>query len=212
MQINKGVLRGVLYVYIAAMLALVFCSKTIYNRSIPAVTAVMPSPGTLALEITGTGILEDGVLKITVPEAQGRAAALGDGAVVTAGATGITAQAQVTDMTAQNGTITLTLTCGAAEIPSGEAVSVSLKKTSREYQTLLPNEAVSREPNGNYVWLVRSKDGPLGTEYYTVRRKVFIDGFDSTKTAVTAGLDFPEPVITSTTHPLTDGGRVKRAE
>ncbi|MDR2889222.1 MAG: hypothetical protein LBV33_05210, partial [Lachnospiraceae bacterium] len=55
---GKRRLRKVLYVYIAVIMVLIFCSKTIYNYSLPRVTVVMPNVGRLNKELLAHGVIE----------------------------------------------------------------------------------------------------------------------------------------------------------
>lgn len=286
MTVNKEWMRKVLWIYLAAMAVILFCSKTIYTQSIPQVTAALPHAGVLSKELTESGVAEyaetvgvyamsdgkvetvlvqegeqitpgaavlrlysgegvtaddNGVVsslekergqpvsrgekvatlalsqeaftcRLACPEAEGNFVAPGDRASVTSLSSGAQAEAEVTDVEFSQDCAYITLTWESPDFRNQEAVSVSIQKISAEYDTLVPNEAVSREAGGNYVWLVRSQEGALGTTYYTVRRKVFLADSDDTNTAIAAGLEFPEPVILSHTRELTDNGPVTRAE
>lgn len=286
MTVNKEWMRTVLWIYLAAMAGILFCSKTIYAQSIPQVTATLPHAGVLSKKLIENSVAEfaetvdvyamsdgkveaisvqegdqifqgDAVLqmysgevvtaddngmvssvekkrgqpisrgekiatlalrqdaficRITCPEIEGNFVALGDRAYVTSLSSGAQTEAEVTGVEFSRDTVQITLTWESSDFRNQEAVSVSIQDTSVEYDTLVPNEAVSREARGNYVWLVRSQEGALGTTYYTVRRKVFLADSDDTNTAIAAGLEFPEPVILTHTRELTDNGPVTRAE
>jgi hypothetical protein len=64
----------------------------------------------------------------------------------------------------------------------------------------------------NFVWVIRSRQGALGTEYYSVKVKVLIADFDEYCTAISKGLEFFEPVATNFSKELTVNGRVNRLE
>jgi len=57
MKLNKQKLRRVLYIYIALMIVLAFSSKTIYNLSLPKVSAAMPQSGRLTKELEARGVI-----------------------------------------------------------------------------------------------------------------------------------------------------------
>ena len=57
MNINKKKLKKVLYIYVTLMLILVFSSRTIYNFSLPKVSADMPKNGSLTKELTAGGVI-----------------------------------------------------------------------------------------------------------------------------------------------------------
>ena len=56
-DIKKQKMRKALRVYIALMLIIIFCSKTIYNISLPKVAAAMPSGGRLVKELEARGVM-----------------------------------------------------------------------------------------------------------------------------------------------------------
>jgi hypothetical protein len=79
---------------------------------------------------------------------------------------------------------------------------------------LIPNEALFKEGINYYVWVIRSRSGVLGVEYYTVKIKVFVLDSDANRTAVSRGqgIEYMEPVVVSFNKELTVNGRVGRVE
>ena len=71
MTVNKEWMRKVLWIYLAAMAVILFCSKTIYTQSIPQVTAALSHAGVLSKELTESGVAEYaetvGVYAMSVP-------------------------------------------------------------------------------------------------------------------------------------------------
>ena len=55
---DKKKMRKMLYIYIAIMLVLVFSSRTLYNFSLPRVTAAMPQQGWINKELETRGVVE----------------------------------------------------------------------------------------------------------------------------------------------------------
>jgi multidrug efflux pump subunit AcrA (membrane-fusion protein) len=102
-----------------------------------------------------------------------------------------------------------------ADIRQGQYARVSIQKQTQVYNVIVPNEAIVREGMKNYVWIVQSRQGALGTEYFTVKVRVIIADFDDFNTAIARGLDmvFPAvPVVVSKDKDLTVNGRVRRME
>ncbi|MDR1440133.1 MAG: hypothetical protein LBJ10_09050, partial [Clostridiales bacterium] len=65
---------------------------------------------------------------------------------------------------------------------------------------------------GSYVWAIRSRQGALGTEYYSVRLKVLVADTDEYYTAISRGLDIWAPVAVGFDKGLGANGRVIRME
>lgn len=91
----------------------------------------------------------------------------------------------------------------------GERAEIYVKKETKSYEMLLPNEAVRKEKNNFYVLVLKESDGPLGKEYYAQKIKIFCEDSDDSYTAVSGGLIFSDKVIFSSDKPLSDGDRVK---
>jgi len=56
--VDKKKMRKLLYIYIAIILVLVFSSRTIYNFSLPRVSAAMPQQGWINKELEARGVIE----------------------------------------------------------------------------------------------------------------------------------------------------------
>ena len=122
--------------------------------------------------------------------------------------------AVVSDIRPQGETLTIRLTAQTDELNGGEYVRVRIRKTST-HQTLVPNHAIFAGAMGqHYVWVIHSRPGTLGTEYFSTRVHVSIYASDNSHSAISGGLEmlWGAPVITSYNRPLTVNGRVGRLE
>lgn len=91
----------------------------------------------------------------------------------------------------------------------GEHADIYLKKETKNYEMLIPNEAVREERNDYYVFVIKESEGPLGKEYYIQKIKVFCEASDDSYTAVSGGLLFSDRVVFSSDKPLSEGDRVR---
>lgn len=91
----------------------------------------------------------------------------------------------------------------------GEYADIYLKKGTKDYEMLLPNEAVRKEKNNYFVMVIKENEGPLGREYHIQKIKIFCDDSDASHTAVSGGLIFSDKVVFSSDKPLSEGDRVK---
>lgn len=101
----------------------------------------------------------------------------------------------------------LLIDVGGEGLTGGESCYAVISKRTQQYEGLVPNSAVYTDSEGTYVYVVRKSDGPLGAESYVQRTPVTVLDSDSTKTAVIGVMPMDE-VVTGSTKPLSDGGRV----
>jgi len=94
------------------------------------------------------------------------------------------------------------------ELQGGETAQIIISKKTRQYSALVPNSAVYTDSDGSYVFIVRKKDSPLGTESYVQRVAVVIEDSDGTKTAIGNGIMLRDKVVSGSTKPLSEGDRV----
>jgi hypothetical protein len=89
---------------------------------------------------------------------------------------------------------------------------VKFSKQSEEHDLLIPSEAVVSTAVSSYVWVLASRQGALGIEYYTRKVAVLIADKDDYYTAISRGLDHYMPVVTSFDKEPQVNGRVSRLE
>ena len=155
---------------------------------------------------------------LSCPESEGRFIEIGDeasirtnGAAAAAAAVVAGIKATVRDIVLIGETLNVSLSCETDAFKGGENVAIKFyKQTETPYETIVPNEAVIHETTGSYVWVIRSRQGALGTEYFSIRLKVLIADMDDYYTAISRGIDFYEPVAINYNKDLTLNGRVIR--
>ncbi|MDR3239537.1 MAG: HlyD family efflux transporter periplasmic adaptor subunit [Clostridiales bacterium] len=152
------------------------------------------------------------ICEISCPESDGRFIEIGDEAAISAKGVTAAVKAIVTDIAPVGDTLKIILSCETDGLSGGEYVAVKFHKQTRTYDALVPNEAVFHEGMSNYVWVIRSRVGALGVEYYSVKIKVLVADSDEYYTAISKGLEFFEPVAVSFNKALTVSGRVRRLE
>ncbi len=94
------------------------------------------------------------------------------------------------------------------ELQGGESAQIIISKKTKQYPALVPNSAVYADSDGYYVYVVKKKDSPLGTESYIQRADVTVGDSDSTMTAVLNGITPMEKVVSGSTKPLSSGDKV----
>ncbi|MDR2888924.1 MAG: hypothetical protein LBV33_03675, partial [Lachnospiraceae bacterium] len=152
------------------------------------------------------------ICTVAVPEETARFIEIGDTASVRQSGSDKPLDGLVTDIVLEGDTLLLKLTLVSEELNGGEYVQVKFTKQSMEYDVVVPAEAVISDPVSSYVWVLESKRGALGMEYYTRKVNVLIADKDGYYTAISAGLDNYQPVVLSYDKEPVVNGRVSRME
>jgi len=117
-------------------------------------------------------------------------------------------QGVVTKITPTERAKQITLSIDGA-VSAGETFEIVFEKQSAESYTLVPNGAVGQDGDGYYLNQIKRRAGILGDEFYTEKLRIYIGDNDSSNTAVTRGITFPEPVVLISDKPFTEGDTVK---
>ncbi|MEL7564080.1 MAG: efflux RND transporter periplasmic adaptor subunit [Dehalobacterium sp.] len=91
-------------------------------------------------------------------------------------------------------------------LTGGEKGEIYLSKKTKPYSTLVPNSAVYYDSSGAYIFILKSRKGPLGMENYLQKVEVNVEDTDNAKSALT-DLVMDEVVIQSN-KPVEDGDKV----
>ena len=97
------------------------------------------------------------------------------------------------------------------DVFDGQQVSFQVGDRTASYDCVVPNSAIHKDNEGDYVLTVESKKSPLGMRYKAKRVDIEVIASDDTKTAI-SGLLGGEFVITNATKPITDGQMVRLAD
>jgi len=91
----------------------------------------------------------------------------------------------------------------------GEKISLNLKRSKTSDSVLVPNDAVRRDLEGPYVYILNEQQGPLGNAYYAMRVPIAIADANDTAAAVSSGLFDKQRIILNSSEPVMDGTRVR---
>jgi len=114
-----------------------------------------------------------------------------------------------------DGRLNIKLVFEADSVMSGQYVKIVIQKRTQIYDIIVPNEAVITEGMYHYIWIVQSRQGALGTEYFSIKTRVIIADADDYNTAIAKGLEIvvpAAPVVVSSDKTLMANGRVRRME
>jgi multidrug efflux pump subunit AcrA (membrane-fusion protein) len=150
--------------------------------------------------------------EITVADSDGRFIEIGDKANIFKSGSSRAIIAVVSDIVPVGDALRISLICETEEFSGGEYVTVKFQKQTQLYHYLVPNEAIFSEGMGSFVWIVQSRQGALGIEYFTSRVRVLIADSDDFYTAISRGLESFAPVVVSHDRDLAVNGRVQRME
>jgi len=95
-------------------------------------------------------------------------------------------------------------------LTGGETGEIYQNKDIGFYDLLVSNNAVHTETEGKFVWLIREKQKPLGSEFYLVKAYVTVGESDNSKTAVLSGLAVHDRVVIGIEEnkPVSEGSKV----
>ena len=116
---------------------------------------------------------------------------------------------QVSKLVVREGKKHVTIRLTAAGIEVGETFDIMFRKDSAQSYTILPNAALNEDSAGNFVYVVRTRKGILGDEYYVEKQSVQVGDSDGTNTVITRGADFFDPIVTLSDKPFDDNSTVK---
>lgn len=102
----------------------------------------------------------------------------------------------------------VTIDLGEADLSGGEAGELYLRKKIGAYDTIVPRSAINKDNQGEYVYVLEEKEGPLGVEYYVSRRSVTIGDSDNSYVGLLSGLLGNEVVVVYSNKSLDDGCQV----
>ncbi len=97
------------------------------------------------------------------------------------------------------------------DVSSGDRVDVSIPCGSGTYDAIVPRSAVHSDDkgNGSCVYIVRSKNTPLGNRYYAEKVKINIEAEDEVSYAVSGSLNRGDYVITAASKYVAPGDQVR---
>ena len=90
----------------------------------------------------------------------------------------------------------------------GEPGEINIKKRIETKGVLVSNDAVHTDSSGEYVLVVKEREGALGKEYYVQEARLTTGESDSSKTLVTGGAMLMDRVVTKSSKSLEEGDRV----
>ncbi|MDR9855872.1 biotin/lipoyl-binding protein [Paenibacillus sp. VCA1] len=97
-----------------------------------------------------------------------------------------------------------------SSLHGGEQLRVNIAKSTNGDAILVPKEAIHKDQEGTYVFILQEKTGPLGNAYHAVRTNVKVSDSNDTTSAVTEGLFDGQEVIVDSNDLIMDGTRVHK--
>ena len=95
------------------------------------------------------------------------------------------------------------------DVSSGESIYLSIPCGSGSYDCIVPKSAVRKGDNEKYVYVVRSKNTPLGNRYYADKVVVNEEATDEVSSAISGGVDSGDYVIVTESKPFSSGDQVR---
>lgn len=103
----------------------------------------------------------------------------------------------------------LTFVVNESDLKGGERVGIKWEKKSGRPELTIPKDVAHTDNQGDYVYTVEEKKGPLGNQFTIQKRYVTLGKADKTKQVVRDGLLGDERIVTESSEPLNEGERVR---
>lgn len=94
------------------------------------------------------------------------------------------------------------------DVSANQSVNVSIGGNSQDYDCVIPKSAVRTDSSGSFVYVVNSKNSPLGNRYYAEKVTVQVIASDDIQAAV-SGLYGNEYILTTSNKPIENGTQVR---
>ncbi|MGF7058762.1 efflux RND transporter periplasmic adaptor subunit [Brassicibacter mesophilus] len=96
----------------------------------------------------------------------------------------------------------------SVDLAGGESGELYIKKPIGSYEFLIPRQALREDDEGKFVYILQEKEGPLGREYYAMRKNVTVGDSDNRFIGIISGLIGDERIIVRSSKFLDDGSQV----
>ena len=116
------------------------------------------------------------------------------------------------DKTDPAGKKVLTFKVESSEVTPGQSLSLQIGERSKEYDMVVPNNAVKGGSSDKHVLVIKEKHSPLGNRYIATRVDVEVVAQDDKNTAINASLDEYAYVITTASKAVNPGDQVRLSD
>lgn len=99
----------------------------------------------------------------------------------------------------------------SGDVEAGQNLTLSVGQRSAQMDAVIPKSALREDSNGKFVYIITSRNTPLGNRYTATRADVQVLAEDDTSAAV-SGLAPNDYVITTSSKPLDAGSQVRMVE
>mgnify|MGYP000616991762 CR=1 FL=1 len=161
----------------------------------------------MTLNLTDRGY----TVKISVTNEQAKKVKVGDTAELVNfwGGDAVATLDQITNsQSSGNRTLVFTLT---GDIQAGQNITLSIGQKSSNYDALIPLSGLREDSNGKFVYVLQSKNSPLGSRYIATRVTVQELARDD-KSAAVSGISQGDFIITTSNKPVEAGKQVRLAD
>ena len=97
-------------------------------------------------------------------------------------------------------------------VQAGQTIQLAVGDKSGKYDTVVPNNAVKEDSNGNFVYVVNVKATPLGNRYIVEKVKVEVIASDTNNAAIRGEVSEYSNVVVNASKPLDNGQQVRLAD
>lgn len=97
----------------------------------------------------------------------------------------------------------------STSVAAGDNVQLQIAETSKSYDLVVPNSAIRNDSNGTFVFVLNTKQSPLGNRYIISRENVKVLAKDDVNSAISGAVGLYTYVVTTSDRMLTTGEQVR---
>lgn len=116
------------------------------------------------------------------------------------------------DMDSQGKSVFLNFSVTSSTIKIGTNLTVSMGSTSKDYDAIVPKQAVHNDQSGDFVYVITTKSSPLGDRYYANKVQVNKLGDGDDNSYPVSGVNQGDYVLVSSNKPVEAGKMVRLNE
>lgn len=116
------------------------------------------------------------------------------------------------DMDSQGKSVFLNFSVTSSTIKIGTNLTVSMGSTSKDYDAIVPKQAVHNDQSGDFVYVITTKSSPLGDRYYANKVQVNKLGNGDDNSYPVSGVNQGDYVLVSSNKPVEAGKMVRLNE
>lgn len=99
-----------------------------------------------------------------------------------------------------------------SNIKEGSSISLTAGLVEKKYDIVVPKSAVKKDSQGDFVWLLHSKESAIGNKYTVERVEVKVTAEDDRNAAISGNIMQGDSIVVTTSKEIENGKRVRLSD